>query len=170
MANGFFKYFQELPPLAKTIITITVIVAVIVIVFWIRSGIKKAGAKAKANQNFNNDYGNAVAQGQKPTYPASNYQIFADKIYEAGCAGVFCYGTDEEAIFDVFKQMKNDVDVLLLIKAFGLREERGTICVPFLEENCSRMPLGQFLQTELSASNFSEINNILAKNSIVFKF
>src|SRR3990172_7307429 len=113
MEKGFFKIFVELPPLAKTIITIAVILAIIVLVMWIRRGIIKARKKAEAEQNFNDDYGDAVAQGQKPTYPASNYQIFADKIYEAACSGVFCYGTDEETIKDVFKQMKNDVDILL---------------------------------------------------------
>ena len=168
MKKGFFKFFVELPPLAKTIITIAVILAIIVLVMWIRRGIIKARKKAEAEQNFNDDYGDAVAQGQKPTYPASNYQIFADKIYEAACSGVFCYGTDEETIKDVFKQMKNDVDILLLIKAFGLREERGTICIPFTE--CPGVALGQFLQTELNAAEFQEINDILKTQGIKFVF
>ncbi|KKQ35806.1 MAG: hypothetical protein US53_C0070G0005 [Candidatus Woesebacteria bacterium GW2011_GWA1_37_7] len=168
MEKGFFKYFAELPPLAKTIIVIAVILAIIILIVWIRSGIKKARKKAEAGQNFNADYGNAVAQGQKPTYPASNYQIFADKIYEAACSGIFCYGTDEETIQDVFKQMKNDVDILLLIKAFGLREERGTICIPFTD--CPGIALGQFLQTELSASEFQKINDILKTQGITFVF
>ena len=165
---NFFKYFQELPPLAKTIITIFIIVIIIVLVLWIRNIIKKASDKAKINKDFKSDYDAFIAQGQKPTYPQTNYTLFADKIYEAGCANVFCYGTDEEAIYDVFKQMKNDVDVLLLIKAFGARMPRGSVCIPFTD--CPGIGLGEWLQTELSSYNFSEINNILAKNSITFKF
>lgn len=161
------KWWTSLAPIARTLIIIAIIVLVFLIIFWIRKAMKKS----TLNANFNQDYQTLTQEsGQKPTYLATNYQTFADKIYAAGCYGLFCYGTDEEAMYDVFRQMKNDLDVLLLVKAFGLREERGGICIPIPGTGECAIPLGEWLATELSADGIKEINDILKKNGLTFTF
>lgn len=159
-----FKFWNSLQPITRTIIIIAIIVLIALSIYWIRRGVKKS----QQNQEFNKDYDILIQQGQKPTYLSTNYSTFADKIYEAGCESFFCSGTDEDSIYDVFDSMKNDVDVVLLQKAFGSREPRGGICVPGLG-SCD-YPLGQWLQTELSTEEFQEINNILSKKGITYKF
>jgi len=161
------KFWNTLSPIARTLIIIAIIVLVFMIIYYIRKGLKKS----QLNQDFNKDYQTLTeASNQKPTYLSSNYSEFADKIYEAGCSGLFCYGTDEQAMYDVFEKMQNDLDVLLLIKAFGLREPRGSICIPIPGTGSCDYPIGQWLQTELSADEFKEINNILTRKGIKFQF
>ncbi|NDA64675.1 MAG: hypothetical protein EBX50_21990, partial [Chitinophagia bacterium] len=58
--------------------------------------------------------------GQTPTYLDSNYSNFADAIYAAR-SGNKLFGTDENAIYSIFKQMKNDADIVKLSQAFGTR-------------------------------------------------
>lgn len=164
--NGFVKFFTT-PSLVRTIVIIAIVVLIFLIIYWWRSSRKRR----EQEEQFEEDYQTlSQGNGQKPTYLQTNYQEFANKIYAAGCSGLFCYGTDEEAMYDVFRQMKNDLDVLLLVKAFGLRQERGGICIPIPGTGECEIPLGQWLPTELSADGIKEINTILSKQGINYKF
>lgn len=163
MLKGFITFFTT-PSLARTLVIIAIIVLVFLLISWYRSSRKR---RAQEKQ-FNEDYDQLTkAGGQKASFLATNYTQFADKIYEAGCSGVFCYGTDEQAIFDVFDKMANELDVLLLVKSFGLREERGTICLPGMD--CG-LGLGAWLQTELGEDDFIEVNRILSQKEIKYQF
>lgn len=159
--------FFSTPSIARTVVIIATVVLVFLIMYWWRSSRKTA----QANQQFNSDYQQLTQQaGQTPSYPATDYTQLADKIYAAGCLGLFCYGTDEQAIYDVFDKMKNDLDVLLLTKAFGLRQERGGICIPIPGTGSCEVSLAEWLQTELSSYNFKTINENLTKKGIKFQF
>lgn len=145
---------------------------VVGILFAIYFSIKRAINRSKLNVAFKDDFKNLTSQGQKPTYPQTSYMQMADKIYEAGCpAGIFfilpyslpCSGTDEEAIMDTFNAMQSELDVLLLVKAFGHREPRGTI---WMDE----VDLGGFLATELDGEDIQEINKKLASRGIKYNF
>lgn len=164
--KGLATFFTT-PSLARTLVIIAIIVLIFLIIYWWRSGRKKR----QQEQQFNQDYQQLTQQsGQQPSYLSSNYTQLASKIYEAGCSGLFCYGTDEDAIYDVFNQMNNDLDVLLLTKAFGLREPRGGICIPIPGTGECAVALGPWLQTELSSGAFEDINNILASKNIQYIF
>ena len=91
------------------------------------------------------------SQGIKASYTKSKYVQLADDL-ESAIAGA---GTDEQAVYDVFNQMKNDIDVLELDKAFGVRDEED---------------LKQWLRGDLSSSEMSTVNNILAKKNISKRF
>lgn len=164
--NGFVKFFTT-PSLVRTVVIIGIVVLIFLFIYWWRSGRKRR----QQEEDFKEDYQTLTQDSNlKPTYLATNYQTFADKIYAAGCPGLFCYGTDEEAMYDVFREMKNDLDMLLLVKAFGLREERGGICIPIPGTGECAIPLGAWLLTELSADGIKEINDILKKNGLTFTF
>ena len=56
--------------------------------------------------------------GVKYSYTQSQYNIFADKLFSA-LKGA---DEDEDMVASVMKQMKNDLDILALIKAYGKRD------------------------------------------------
>ena len=99
-----------------------------------------------------------IAKVQKPTYGPTQYQLFADKIY---AAGVTWFGTDENAIYGVFNQLYNDLDVLELIKAFGTRRLEFTSVFGNLQ---------QFLASEMGAKEITQINTILMAKGIKYRF
>lgn len=98
------------------------------------------------------------AKGMKATYPDSVYSGFADSIYSAG---LNTYGTDEQAIYNIFSKMQNDLDVAKLIAAFGYRRAEFS----FVD-----VTLGGFLQSELDANEMNVVNNILSKKAIKYRF
>lgn len=95
---------------------------------------------------------------QTASYPDLQYKIYADKIYQAGYV---IGGTDEGAIYDVFKAMNNDLDVAKLILAFGKRR---------IEFSFQEGSLPEFLTSELDEDEVKEINKILQSKGIVYRF
>lgn len=163
---GAFKYYEGLPTWGKAVVVIAVIILLVAIVV----AVNKAIQKAKDRKSFENDFKNFCKQGSQPSYPEATYLSLAGKIYEAGCSGVACYGTDEDAIYDAFRQMNNDCDVILLTRAFGKREQRGSLCPELLWGGSCEIELGPWLQSELSSGDFDEINNILTQKGITSRF
>lgn len=96
--------------------------------------------------------------GELPTYPDLQYKIFADGIYQAGYT---IGGTDEDAIYRIFGAMKNNTDVAKLILAFGRRR----IEFSFMDGS-----LAEFLTSELDSTEIAQINKIIAKSGITYKF
>ena len=167
--TAFGKFFGT-SSWIRNLVIVAIVVLVGLLLYWWRST-RKTEEEKKLLKQFNEDFITLTEQsGQEPTYLATNYSQFADKIYEAGCAGLFCYGTDEQAIYDVFDNMQNDLDVLLLVKAFGMRQPRGTICVPIPGTGECDYSLSQWLETELESDEFKNINDILSKKSITYRF
>ena len=74
---------------------------------------------------------------------------------------MYTWGTDEQAIYDVFNQMKTNLDVALLIKAFGKRR---------LEFSTQDMELGGHLSNDLDSSEISKLNDILSSKGITYRF
>lgn len=96
-------------------------------------------------------------QGMKPTYTDGVYMNLADSI-ESACDGI---GTDEQVIYQVMSKMKNDLDVAKLIAAYGKRR---------LEYTLVWGTLSYTLTDELDQSELNQVNSILAKNGIKYKF
>lgn len=162
--KGIGSWFNNLSPLVRNIITLGLFVLFFIIVISIINAIKKAGKKAKDDKAYNDDIKNLTAQGQKPSYPDTTYKNLADKIFGASRGFVGGLGTDEEAIIDTFKEMKNDLDVVMLEKAWGSREPAD--CWAF----CDALSLGDFLSYEMSAGDIQEINKTLSSKGINIKF
>lgn len=91
------------------------------------------------------------------TYQKSQYIVFADKLYSA----MIGFGTDEDSIYSVFRKMNTDDDVKQLIVAFGSKRIEFTI---------GGSTLAEWLVTELSESEMTELNNILSQRNINFSF
>jgi hypothetical protein len=105
-----------------------------------------------------NEVKNLTLKGVKATYPDSSYTQWASSIVSAGFNTL---GTNEQAIYDIFKKMMNDLDVAKLIVAFGNQR---------VEFSFQTMPLGAWLSTELDSSEMAVINKILRDKKIKYQF
>jgi len=119
---------------------------------------QKVKDSAKATINIVKDEIDLKLKGQKLTYSLTTYANLADKIQQAGNGN---FGTDEDAIYNAFKLIKNDLDMVQLFKAYGSRR---------LEFSFTEANLGGYLQSELSSNEIDNVNKILSKNGLVFRF
>ena len=117
---------------------------------------KKGGAAAAEAQALQQE----AAQGQ-PTYPNSQYLAWANRLEQA----MFDIGTDEDAIFQIFAQLRNNTDFLSLKAAFGIRNYTGGFLPGLVSGDLS---LDGWLQQELDRSEIEELNSILFDNGITY--
>lgn len=132
-------------------ISIILVVAIILIAFlWKKIKVAIITAKSKIdNVNLINE--EITSTGIPPSYSDSQYNVYAQQLYTA-MKGL---GTDENAIYTVFRQMKNRVDILKLFAAFGTRDGQD---------------LYEWMAGDLSSWNFNKINNILTDNGVDYQF
>ena len=123
MNNKFYQYYTELPTWAKGVVG----VGLIGIGFIIGRKLYKIAFPTEAEKrnreiidNINNDIREQETKGVRPTFPDSQYNAFANTIYEGMRYAV---GDDYGAVELTLKKMINDLDVAKLIKAFGLRQD-----------------------------------------------
>ena len=104
--------------------------------------------------------------GQTLTYTLASYTSFANAIYNAWFQNTNIFDSvDETKIYAVISQLRNDVDVIELIRAFGKRRA-PILFVSLLTDNVT---LPEWLNMGLSTKEIQKVNDILAKNNIVFK-
>jgi hypothetical protein len=98
---------------------------------------------------------------EKPlSYPESQYQSFARVIQIAG----FDLGTDEAAIYNVFRSLKNNADYLALSQAWGKPTRK------VYEWGIGRdMTLQQFIRWEMDQKEVAKINLILKNRNIKYR-
>lgn len=121
---------------------------------------KVAGAISRKLTLSNADADIRAAQksGEKLSYSLGNYTQFADQIY---AAVLTTFGTDEQAIYNIFSKMNNNLDVAQLIKSFGKRR---------LEFSTTMAELGAHLTEDLDSSEIAKLNSILAAKNITYRF
>jgi hypothetical protein len=105
-----------------------------------------------------NEVKTLTSKGLKPTYPDSSYSQWASSIVSAGFNTL---GTNEQAIYAVFRKMMNDLDVAKLIVAFGNQR---------VEFSFQTAPLGAWLSSELDNSEMAVVNKILSDKKIKYQF
>lgn len=98
-----------------------------------------------------------------PTYPASQFYGWANRLENA----MFDIGTDENAIFEVFGSLRTNGDFIKLKQAFGIREYSGGYLPGFVSPD---LGLDGWIQQELDGSEISELNAILQRKGITYRF
>ena len=73
--------------------------------------------------------------------------------------------TDEDAIYNVFSKMKNDLDVTQLISEYGIHTYYLS-----LRKIATDMDLPQWIHEEMDEDEIAKLNGILAKNNITYRF
>jgi hypothetical protein len=154
------KSFQGLPPWAKGAIAVGVVAGVAFIGFKIFR--KFGGESARETQEANQLENELNTELNKTglTYPKSQYSTFANEIETAG----FDIGTDEDAIYSVFRKLKNNADYLQLNASWGKPNRK------VYDFGIGRdMTLPQFLRYEMNDGEIRKINQILSYNKITYR-
>jgi uncharacterized protein YpmB len=139
------RIWQKLPDLAKVAI---VIVAIIVIYLTF----SRVLAFIRATNRRIDDKGAVQAHqaaGETPTFTTSQYKAMADKLYYA----MDGWGTDDDAVFEVIGQLKNNVDFLNVRSSFGIRDGYD---------------LQDWLRGDFSSADIQRINNLLYAKGITY--
>jgi len=151
------KYVENLKAIKpNTLITAGIFIVIVLVVWkvWKMFFKKDDGVESAEKEIKKNNL----------TYSESNYQTYADRIENAGDNGGWP-GTDEDAIYQVFREMKTKDDILQLIISFGERNYwENTWFYP------AKFNLSKTLYSELDNSEIEEINNIISGNGINYKF
>lgn len=165
MANqkALTNLFTGLPLWAKGVLALLIVGIIIYIAIQAKNIIKSVSdkiAEKKSEAATKSELKDYAKQGIKPSYMDSQYKGWANKIG----AAMDGFGTDEDAIYDVFRLMKNDADVLKLIEAYGTRTFPGM----FMGE--TSFTLSSALQDELNRSELNKLNGILRNAGISYTF
>jgi hypothetical protein len=118
----FYKYYKDLPPIAKGAVVIGGIGILYFVGLPIYRKVFPTDAQKNANAILNNadaDIKKFLQAGQKPTFADSQYIGFSDVIYNAQRTSL---GNESSPIKDTLLKMKNNIDVAKLIKAYGVRQ------------------------------------------------
>ncbi len=157
MAKKSIDWNEWLSPQRVITLGILAVIALVIIIVLgkrIKAAIKEAAGNIRTNIDTQRQI---EATGQTPSYTDSVYKDFADRLEVAMKGG----GTDEDSVYDVMRQIKNDADMYKLINAFGTR----TGAWSWTAESLSQWILGDF-----NASGRKQINNILASNGVTYRF
>jgi len=162
MANFFTRSFDQRSGVEKNIIVLGTLGLIAGSFFGVKKIIKKR-KEQKAEKDYIaqiKDEQTAFEQsGEKLSYPPSNYKQFADQIQEA----MQYTGTYFGVIYGIMKLMKNNLDVIQLVKAFGTRPV-------YFWGFTYNFTLPEALRDELSDSDIAKINNLFKAKKIKYRF
>jgi hypothetical protein len=106
----------------------------------------------------------------KGNFPPSQYRDWANGIQDAfDPYGIDGWGTDEEAIYNIIKRLKNNDDWLLLKQEYGVRpyKDYSTDVIRGTTENVNLTQA--ILKEDENSEMKNRINNILAVNKITYR-
>lgn len=171
MASAFDKFNQQ-PAAVKVIVVAGIGLAG----YAAYKAIKKAADESKARkaaEAAGNEIRQYNDQGYHATYTDSEYYSFVSALVEAmnGC------GTDEDMILEIFRKMRNPVDIRKLITAFGVQYYRPCAAsqpISYVrwqfDSHAFGGDLGTWLAYDLSTDYIQEINQILRERGTEFQF
>ena len=123
MENKVYQYYKDLPPWAKGV----VVVGGVVVVYLVGSRVYRAvfpTAEQRKNRelekNIDSEISKLQGNGKKASFSDSNYNTFANTIYNSMRYAV---GDDYGTVELTLKRMQNDLDVAKLVKAFGVKQD-----------------------------------------------
>jgi len=152
--------FSELPPWAKGVIGVGGILVAGFVVYKIFKKFSSTEATDRAEASAVETELKEEMARTKLTYPESQYKSFASQIEIAG----FDIGTDEDAIYSVFRKLKNNADFLALTQAWGKPNRK------IYDWGIGRyMTLAQFIRYEMSNREVDKINAILGAKGIKYR-
>jgi len=159
--------FNSLPSWAKGTIAVAGTLTVLVGGYFAIRGIKRAVQSIKNNSESRNVRGDLSDLNSnkttKQTISDSQASGFASRVFVALNGN----GTDESAIYDVFTNVKNDADVLAIIKAFGTKKLTNSL---LWDTVVYEGGLAGAIQDEFDSSEIEKLNSILAGKDIKYRF
>lgn len=137
--------------------TIAIIVIAVLVLALVTYGVLKlTGVLDKMNEDreekeFEAAVDKEISSGGVVTLSDITARMYAEKLYVA-MKGL---GTDEEAIYEVFRNMLSRADVYFLIRSFGIKDGQS---------------LPAWIASELNAKERSKLNEILKGNNVNYAF
>jgi hypothetical protein len=170
--KGFLKAsYMNLPPATRGLVTVVGVGLGLWVVYKIYKSLadtaggvvspEKAGAQEDRGWNKDIDKLN-----QNPATRATITQAQASSFAASLFAAMDGYGTDEDRILNVFKQLKNDADYAYVQSAYGVREISSGAWNP---EPNFKGTLSGALSSELDSDYVAKINKILADKKISYR-
>jgi hypothetical protein len=175
MSKTGFKIWDGLPSWSKGVIIVGGLAAVYFGVTATLNRIKNAEKNKKAREaleKINTEIKQLENKGLKQTYPDSQYNSWADSIAKqfSGCdweQGIGWSGSGSK-LYNICYRMENDLDFAKLLNAYGIRTYDQCGFYPFAGKFTGN--LSQAVADELKEWEIFEINNLLAKRGIKYKF
>jgi hypothetical protein len=124
MANKVYDYYKDLPSWAKGIVVVGGVGFTLLIGYQIYKRVfKSEEAKKSADElkHLGNDINASIEKGLKPSFSQSSYDSYANIIYSSMRQA--SYADDYGSVEATLKKMKNNLDVELLKKSFGVRQD-----------------------------------------------
>jgi len=121
--NKVYQFWTELPTWAKGVTAVGGLVLVYIVgrkIFKVAFPSDETKRNRELVANVGNEIREYEQQGQKPSFADSQYNLFANTIYNGMR---YCAGDDYGTVEVTMKKMKNNVDVAKLIAAFGKRQD-----------------------------------------------
>jgi hypothetical protein len=176
MENKFGTFWNGLPTWSKGVLAI----GGVGILFIIGRTIYK-NAQASKELQAENQAGIKAAeeikvlenQGLRATYMDSQYETFSQSLVDAmnGC------GTTEDNVYNVFRSMKNDVDIRKLISIFGIRYYQPCAASQpvsytkwLWDDQSFGGGLPSWLSYDLTTDEIQQVNAILKSNNVNYSF
>lgn len=154
-SGNFFDWYKEQP----TVIQVGLPVGAFLLIRGISNNISARQAAMQYSNTAGAESSVWAQQGERLTFPKSQYLTWADQIEEA----MQYMGTYPDTIADIISNCKNNLDVLELVKAFGTRDI-------YFFGGANSYTLPQALRDELSEGWMKEINEGLASKGITYRF
>jgi hypothetical protein len=156
------KVIQE--KLAANLVTIAIGGTVAYIIY--KKFILKDEVKRGKEETKNIDSELDAAKKRKPlSYPLSQYATFCNVIVTATQDA----GTDENAIYAVFKKIKSNSDYLQLLKSWGNPTRQVYPDWIFFYSTGYKLTLPQLIRFDMDSKEVEKINNILAGNGVTYR-
>ena len=159
-----YNYYKDLPPWAKGV----VVVGGAVVVYLVGSRVYRAVFPTEAQRknrelekNIDSEISKLQGNGKKASFSDSNYNTFANTIYNSMR---FAVGDDYSTVESTLKRMKNDLDVAKLIKAFGVKQDYF-----FGLPTGDKMDLFTYIQKELG-NEYGGLTNYRVKRINAYKY
>lgn len=179
------EYYKDLPGWAKGVVIIGgSAIAWFGILNPVRKAIIKkldAGKLNKSVSEFKGDLADLKRKGINPTYPSSQYFVWADAIENqfSGCDwGVALFDLNIPVVGGwtgsgslmkgIAEKMNNDADFSSLVLAFGTRTYDQCGFWPFAGNITAN--LSKAVNDELDSEEIKAINKILQKKNITYRF
>jgi hypothetical protein len=147
-----------LPPWAKGVATLAILGGVGFGIYKLIKNVNKIDDKISDNKEEKT----LKEQGQKNWYSASQYKAIADDFYSNAIDtyNIFDRG-NEDALYKLAGQIKSDLDVIEIRKAFETKRCTATI---------NWMPLSSFVNCMYDIDEVKTANDILLSKKINFRF
>lgn len=135
--------FQKLSPIMQFTAFITGLIILFLLVKSLKGTIQGVGSGVTSTSTLVT----LSAQGVKPSYTSDKYLLWADRLEYAMDGS----GTDEQIIYNVYRYMKNDADMVKLNQAFGIRDDAT---------------LNQWIKGDVDIEIIAELNKQLREKGI----